>query len=1686
MTNPTFNASLINDLKGRVTSHNEANPSVLVKLAELKKLYVRGYHGPNPGAEAMNRVDAYLSGLEKAEFESYRHPRDQHGRFSGAAAEEIPENRGEHKQLQNTSAGYNALTSDAFPTHMNEWRGLLGREIGSAALAGGIVTTLSRSKNAGPHFKAAVDAVKEGRKTDAVREAGRFFTDNDTPVSLAERLARRSGRFTGSVAGTVAGGVLSAAAALAEKSKKTSQRGFNNIAGRVGVAMPLPKDHNWSGRIFRFVRNGGATLGEGAARVGVRSVSGVAGAGIDAFSNGFNHPGIVKAGIITAASIPLYVNIRNRVKESMLDPQTIGHDIDLGSYRQVQKSASSAELEKVRSGIMADIRKSSNSNVLNKVIPEGMIPTAGQFALSGIKAALGAGVGAGLGLYAAHKKGNPYHDKQGKFASRDKAGAAVGAVVGGAAVGATALLAYRRKNASLFLKAVNESYVALRNSLARIDRPQGYQQVKRFIDNKSDWIDEYIADKQAVSKKLKTELAQIDLHGAHPEEHYMNLAEKDITTRLVDLMRTDPGFTLPAGRNISSPLLPPNGANIQRFVEQATDVELLRVADGMRNVTNREAVRKLIASKSKMIADVRITVEAYHAKIDSVEKSIKDADSKLESHRDMRRSLEEQMNQITVGGGRIPKQLQDAHTKTIRDIDKATTEVWERTQALDDLKSGYPVVKNPVSGGPMANPPAGSVTDHRTQALNRFRKDSSHSAERDFKNEVARLRSIQREAVGQRSDRTTAALIVNGQRYGGAIPENAKSAANEVIKLSNELSVARREYAEASNTFAKAKIALNSATKNGTRKIDKAARDVFDKAIDDAQRAEEEAHGSMINAKMALNHAVLRTTVELNKPRSDMLRHLKRILPVSVVNDLKETWRKTTASNKTKLNEFLATPNGKRLHEFYLNRLASKKATTAAAKPPSTRQKAEVQANRMLVDAYHQLFTYPDSNPPYSPKFSPVKALRSATILGIGTEGIKEISQHALSYLQTPPEGGRKKAPKPFTIESQTDPLTGAGYVALTIKHPEGKGERAIILGEHVKETGGRVETSQLAAGSKLSTLKARIPEDRNPFGRGGTQNPRNLATAGWLGNREHGWVRDAIKSIGDKTINLGGYIFRSENHVDDKVGQTSGTFRKELAKRFMNNDAPDKGKFYDALRLGIFSAEGKILQAHQVYALLTGYNPDGTSNNHVLVDSNPLLDKDERFSSKNKTEVAEAFQKAFGPGSRAQPKDDSQREYARGVLEVVVHTKGLNDEQRKAIADVIGLTPTAGGQNQRPPWEDRQRRNPEATPRGNPTPGMAAPTEFDWSKNMDTPLGWGGAEVERLATKRSLGGGPQGFSSLADQLEFDKEAQPDEAERNVAATHLLTMVTNVIGHAYKDTNGNGLFKPFQAVRIAHEALVDAHKAGVNYADESDFPHIEEYIKTRADRELNKFVPIMLDNMEELYKAFAPQSNTTNHPGMTPPQVAAQPLQHEAPTPLITGSSRVKPDRPLSEPVRFGNELGGGLAGNAAWTIASKFIPGVAMGREAGIIGKAIAGVTYGAKQAGRGAAILGSSVAAGAVGGAVGNSAGKEVYVEQGKKAPSSYGGPNYTTPQEAVGDAAGNIGGMMVGRAAGAAAGGAIGLAAGPLAPIAVPTGEVVGGTLGGMAGGELGRLAGKYFSGYDHASISRVASKYGSRAT
>ena len=63
MARPVFDAAIIHDLRLRVISHNEAHPDAKTKLAELRKLYERGFRGSTPGLRAMSRVDAHLASL---------------------------------------------------------------------------------------------------------------------------------------------------------------------------------------------------------------------------------------------------------------------------------------------------------------------------------------------------------------------------------------------------------------------------------------------------------------------------------------------------------------------------------------------------------------------------------------------------------------------------------------------------------------------------------------------------------------------------------------------------------------------------------------------------------------------------------------------------------------------------------------------------------------------------------------------------------------------------------------------------------------------------------------------------------------------------------------------------------------------------------------------------------------------------------------------------------------------------------------------------------------------------------------------------------------------------------------------------------------------------------------------------------------------------------------------------------------------------------------------------------------------------------------------------------------------------------------------------------------------------------------------------------------------------------------
>jgi hypothetical protein len=343
----------------------------------------------------------------------------------------------------------------------------------------------------------------------------------------------------------------------------------------------------------------------------------------------------------------------------------------------------------------------------------------------------------------------------------------------------------------------------------------------------------------------------------------------------------------------------------------------------------------------------------------------------------------------------------------------------------------------------------------------------------------------------------------------------------------------------------------------------------------------------------------------------------------------------------------------------------------------------------------------------------------------------------------------------------------------------------------------------------------------------------------------------------------------------------------------------------------------------------------------------------------------------------------------------------------------------------------------------------------------------------------------------------------PTMGLRTHSEVHGLTIAIEKLANAaYHDHDGmdltasEGVEAAARAIRIVMGDS-NAHKSmsrdAVNDKDLDFFSGalrsaVEEVLQKR-EKKAQKLAD--LDDIDALAKAFNPLLKDAGS-SIGAGDVVRNALDSGVEVAQLKAGQRLSSKagaKPLGffNPLRVANDLGGALAGDAAWKVAehfaSKFIPGgsavAAAVDGSGLIGRAASAVKDAVQP--RNLAIQGIGLAGGAVGGLAGKYAG-DAAARAGYRAVGST-APDYNVAQEGAAGTIGRVAGSfagdlgaraLVGRAIGSAAGEVLGVPLGP-------AGIVAGGAVGAWLAGEAGAKIGEYFSGYDKPTATKAMSRY-----
>lgn len=1232
MARARFTAELINDLKAKVADHarwaEQAPGRPMTKLADLKAIYERHHRGQRPALNAMQKVDDRLADLRKAgddTFDESKHPRDADGQFTekggGSAARsapppkvrvEVPKTITEHRQTQDESAGYAALTADVMPTKFYETTGTAAREI--ATTAAGVATAVSLSRKRLPGEKAGI----------------------------ARRIAGGVGQATGH---TVGAAVAALPVSAARHGTIVARNFINRYKKNPAAALPAG---SFKDRARAAVRNSAKVGGKIGRSVAERSADTLGWAirhASQAAADAAKSPArreIQRAVVIGTAGVMIGRKLNDSLKGTWADPQVWGAEIDPFSSRVVRKSADGAldQLDQIRTSVLAAMRKDGDAVDLRKALrPLGLI---GQ-GLSAVGGALGGaaigggaayGVNRAVGAIGSGKKGNPYRDEDGKFTSRDRAvrtigmGSALGAIAGGAA----ALLAARRGNAGALVRAVTAGVrkpgtpgvtELFDRKVRAVSAPRGVGAVRELIEQKSTFIENKLQSRSHPA--IKAWQSAKDVHAKYGSSSPLAIKEAvraDVNEALVSRLASMDDFIVDVAakkslRDVragiaSAPRKAEAAINATRAaVERMTPDQFSKATEALPKKLQEE-VRRLHGARSTLINQVDDVIGKHLKDIDTATdaaaqaaKTTKAAQEALDASR---------MRSGGMGADTAAVEAAQNDMKAAQRALVAATKAQEKAdKALLDLRNAGPALKSVATGKPLT-----TMTDLEAQALvGRAEERARAAAAGMHQAAVSKAREAQISRLADRKARMLAVAAATGKRYGA--PARARVEQTALIGADRDVRQAKRAVSQA----------ILKREPIETMKARSADLKAAEQKRIAAGQAYEEALGG-------------------TKPP-------KRILPESVSNALQDTKRDVKIIRGVvadKVNAFTAKPTVGRMM----------RATEAMA----ARGKAE--ANRSLRAAFME------NGKVSFDRVARAWPLLVGGVGGSGILGGAASYADWIygSITKRGEDRVKLRQPGEFKLERYTDPATGGGFVGLSIPDPENKNERVFVWGRKRDRDGSSPQP--IFAGGRVSDFRNRQNQQNNQqrtqgSGGGGGDSgearnlPQPLAEA----------VGKAFKSAQEKgLIERAGPDFDGAPRVSFRKSADPDSERNQAAGQFMNHvrkaagdGEPDKGRFWGALG-DLFSKQGSVLKASQFNNLLTGFNGAGEFRQG-------LFRKSEGFKAADADTVSEALGGEVGRVMRDNPPDtDQQRANLHRAVYMIGRSKNLSPESMAIIHEQI------------------------------------------------------------------------------------------------------------------------------------------------------------------------------------------------------------------------------------------------------------------------------------------------------------------------------------------------------------------------------------------------------------------------------
>lgn len=1722
---PTFDATLIGELRQRVISHNEAHPDAKVKLGELRKLYERNFRRSNPGARAMQHVDRQLEELAKAdEFDESKHPRGSGGAFTQSTrsvAITLPATKKAHEQLQNENAGYRAITTDSLPSLRYQAIGGIVRDVGAFAAGSALVGLMAAAKQ-GSRTERTVARLMGSTSRAAASAVTGAIGGSVLGIAKKIRLARPN-------AADVKSLQMKVAAAADRFGDKMGARTVTSVANVVQGALrtaPYPQLH----------RNAQTVLDKLTTKymeAGMSKPDAIAAAMPRVQRKDARAKRFQQRVIFGALSVGTGLGIRNYVRDSAIDPVNVGRMIDDFSVRSIQKAAGlSPELDNARRFYTGELAKNGpaggsieglrdwladgNHATLQKAIP---IPwgTAARRIFTAAGALGGAAVG-GTALYAASRATQHFQAKNSKFdedahprasdgkfsskAGQNRRFAQVGGLVGGAAAGIAVAALLGRRNARIQSLAVAALQDQAGKTLGRI---RGFEvgASKKAFDTAAartkelvETGDEFAGHREAL-KRIQ------ELGASDPTVVQVRL-QRAFHERIADMIGQDPNLQLPAKKGkgfvpVQDFASPGATKPVQAEKRRTATLEALgrmtredfKTSVSKLNTVDQNDALKLFDEATAAVKNVPAQMQAHSLAVVDAQKHVLDLKVVETTAADVVRHAKNQMNAATDGPLKdAAKQSFDAATLAHTNATSAHTLAAGAAKKLQSNPTG---VTDPFTGKNVQPPTEADLNTTRQNLVSAATKKATGIIE----GENDQIMRYQEGNFLNWNDRQLAVQAARGVRYGA--PRNASQATKGLadLQVATKASLQRLNRAQLAHGQNEVDMTnllrATKRTKVSANKPGGALVNPSEKVMSEAQRKDlrmrepdirasfDETQGKLEAAtadyvaqkvKRSAAAAVFRQAME-EAPDAGSAPS-KSLLSADARRDLKRVKDGLSGSWKG----FVEDPTTVKLMELAQSaKKAAKEATI------TTKDGVKTAGKR----AFKEFFTRDDGKG--GRELSPGKIASGLGVLSTAAAGAQIDAFTLKDRVFGSPE--KKAAARDANLntrfEQRVDPISGAGYYAMTVSNPKTKAPPTVVWAERFDSLDGR--STPMYAGGTLADLDTRMKlreqqmqqQQRNGqnYGKNALQPLDGLSTmASADAQKAVNQLRSANKLRNIQTFAGGPSLeLAAEGNGIEGAKMSAGAVLNHIGNRFGTVRAHPTGPLYHQALEGLFSIEGKTLTVQQVAREVTGFDAEGRAGKRFSI-----FTKNEAFGSTNSGQIATALAAEISAVSRNIPQTRGAVDNLHRAIAAVGSVKNLSSETMIGLHNKVAALNTAFGAQPGSLVQPQTVRNAQQSAPFAPPPQKPAPT------STADPIDLGQAATDGTRNKfKSADAFPHSLRVAAD---IAPHLGLHEDPQVAVLGHVLTGLGKVVRNSYEISDHDAITALGNAFKQYSQTALDAEDMRVMLSNEGGARRIMQDRKFLAlvsaeakrlggTRIVNK--AILLDDLDALMKLSMGEFIEQLHPRVPTGSATAGEFvasrssagSHVAGEVVEEGGKKVAgpavsraaaAEQGWAHPVRFGNEFGSALGYEAAFNVASQLLP-----LKTGTLVR------------------LGLETVAGMAGGAAGeyggNAAGQAIdRAQTGKRKGAEYNPPDDESLPQALAGAGAAMGAGLWGNSAGGAAGLIAGRAIGGVAgSLGGPIGAIALGTVAGYAGQKIGSSIYGMFAGYDTAKVDQVMHRF-----